>query len=203
MLNSYQEVQQEGSVASLMESISHNNIHSIRETLAVLSEEAVEQAIVQLGKARKIVIFGVGASAVIAQDFHQKLTRINRWCEAGFDFDSQATLAANLKESDVAFGISYSGQTTSVIESLSIAKENGATVVSITKFGKNPVAELAGTRLFVSSLEKSIRSGATASRIAQLNVIDIIYLGIVGENYDENIRYLDKTRQAVKRGKRN
>ncbi|NOU98410.1 SIS domain-containing protein [Paenibacillus sp. LMG 31456] len=200
---SYQEIQIDGSIPALIQSVSHNNILSIQDTMSVLSEQDVEKAIDCLSKARRVYVFGVGASSVIAQDFKQKLSRINRWCEAAPDFDSQATLAANMTDEDVAFGISYSGQTENIIQTLKIAKESGATVISLTKFGSNPVEEAADIRLFTSSLEQSIRSGAMASRIAQLNVIDILYVGIASRTYDESIMALDRTRNAVKGSKRN
>ncbi|WP_028549868.1 MurR/RpiR family transcriptional regulator [Paenibacillus sp. UNC451MF] len=201
--HSYQEIQIDGSVQDLIQSISHNNTLSIQDTLTVLSSKDVERAIDCLSSARRVYFFGVGASAVIAQDFKQKLSRINRWCEAAPDFDSQATLAANMTKEDVAFGISYSGQTENIIQSLKIAKESGATIISLTKFGSNPVAEMADIRLFTSSLEQSIRSGAMASRIAQLNVIDILYVGIASRTYEESIQSLEKTRKAVSGSKRN
>lgn len=201
--DSYQEIQIDGSIQKLIESVSHNNILSIQDTLTMLSVESVEKAIKTLSSARKIALFGVGASAVIAEDFKQKLSRINRWCEIGTGFDMQATVAANLMPGDVVFGISYSGQTEDMIRSLSIARDSGAAVISLTRFGSNPVADLAGIKLFTSTLEKSIRSGAMASRIAQLNVIDILYVGIASRHYEESIQSLEKTRQAVKVAKRN
>jgi DNA-binding MurR/RpiR family transcriptional regulator len=200
---SYQEIRTDGSTRQLIESVSNNNIVSIQDTLTVLSPENVEKAIAKLSGARKIGLFGIGASGVIAEDFRQKLTRINRWCEIGTGFDAQATLAANLLSGDVVFGISYTGQTEDMIRSLAIAKQNGAYVISLTRFGSNPVSELADIQLFTSSLEKSIRSGAMASRMAQLNVIDILYVGIAGRHYEESVQSLEKTRQAVKAGKRN
>ncbi|WP_051529925.1 MurR/RpiR family transcriptional regulator [Anoxybacteroides tepidamans] len=200
---SYQEVPINGSVDSVITSVSNNNIQSIQDTLSVLSKDEVEKAIRTLSKARKIAVYGIGASALIAQDFKQKLTRINRWCETGFDYDTQGMISANLTKDDVAFGISYSGQTEDIIRSLTLAKENGATIISLTKFGSNPVSELADISLYTSSLEKSIRSGAMSSRIAQLNVIDILYVGMMSQNYDESIAALERTREAVKMSKRN
>ncbi|KIL42511.1 RpiR family transcriptional regulator [Gordoniibacillus kamchatkensis] len=201
-LESYQEIHLDGSIDDLMDSISHNNITSIQDTRTVLSAESVRQAIDTLFSARKIALFGVGASAVIAEDFHQKLLRIDRWCEVGTGFDMQATIAANLTPEDAVFGISYSGQTEDMIRSLTIAKEAGATVIALTRFGSNPVADLADIKLFTSSLEKSIRSGAMASRIAQLNVVDIVYVGIAGKQYERTVKALENTRQAVKSAKR-
>ncbi|MDE8563204.1 MurR/RpiR family transcriptional regulator [Anoxybacillus rupiensis] len=200
--SSYQEIPIDGSMASIIASVSNNSIQSIQDTLSVLSIDAVEKAVHALSRARKIAVYGIGASAVIAQDLKQKLTRINRWCEAAFDYDTQGMMSANLTETDVAFGISYSGQTEGIIQALALAKTNGATVISLTKFGVNPVSELADISLYTSSLEKSIRSGAMSSRISQFNVIDILYVGIVSRAYEESIAALDRTREAVKRWKR-
>lgn len=198
-LSSYQEIEIDGPVSELVESISHNNMRSIQDTMSVLSSEELETAIDAMYRARKIVLFGIGASAVIAMDLKQKLTRINYWCETGLGLDELTTLAANLDERDVAFGISYSGETQEVVDSLQLARQNGAATVSLTRFGSNPVASAAEINLFTSSLENSIRSGAMASRIAQLNVIDILYVGILRKDHDRHIRSLENTRKAVKR----
>lgn len=201
--NSYDEIVVNESAHSLIQSISQNNIQSIKDTLAVLSEDEVEDAIHHLRRARKIAVYGIGASAVIAEDFRQKLTRVGRWCEAGFGFDSQATISANLNEADVVFGVSNSGQTESIIQSLTIAKDNGAHVISLTKFGKNPVSMLADGILYARPLESSIRSGAMSSRISMLNVVDILFIGIASENEEHTIQKLERTRKAVRRSKRN
>ncbi|MBD2846349.1 MurR/RpiR family transcriptional regulator [Paenibacillus sp. IB182496] len=195
----YQEIEIDGPIGELVDSISHNNMRSIQDTMSVLSGESLEVAIDAMYRARKIVLFGVGASGVIAMDLKQKLTRINYWCETGLGVDELKTLAANLDERDVAFGISYSGGTRDVVDSLQLAGENGAKTISLTRFGTNPVAEAAQTNLFTSSLENSIRSGAMASRIAQLNVIDILYVGILRKDHDRHIRSLESTRKAIKR----
>jgi DNA-binding MurR/RpiR family transcriptional regulator len=185
-----------------MASISHNNMQSITDTMSVLSVEETEKAIAALSEARKIAVFGIGASAVIASDFKQKLTRIDRWCEAADGFDAQATISANLDERDAVLGISNTGQTEDIIRSLEQAKGNGAAVISLTKFGDNPVSDIADIHLYVSSLEKTIRSGAMSSRIAMLNVVDILYVGIAGRTYEQSIEKLENTRKAVEVSKR-
>ncbi len=201
--DSYREIVVDGSIHSLIRSVSHNNIQSIKDTLSVLSEKEIEKAIKNLRIARKIAVYGIGASAVIAEDFRQKLARIGRWCEAGFGFNEQATISANLTDQDVVLGVSNSGQTEDIIRSLSLAKENGASVISLTKFGDNPVSKLSDITLYASSLENSIRSGAMSSRISMLSIIDILYIGIASERYQEVIGKLERTRKAVSSSKRN
>ncbi|MFA4134196.1 MULTISPECIES: MurR/RpiR family transcriptional regulator [Brevibacillus] len=201
-MGSYQEIMMEGSVESIMQAVSWNNIQSIQDTLSVLSNEEVKKAVDVLAVARKIDVYGVGASAVIADDIRQKFSRINLWCEAYSDFHAQLTSAVTLTEKDVVIGISYSGQTEDIIQSLTEAKQQGATIITLTKFGPSPVAELANIRLFTSSVEKSIRSGAMASRIAQLNVIDILFITMISRMQERVIPLLEKSRLAVSRTKR-
>ncbi|TMV46905.1 MurR/RpiR family transcriptional regulator [Paenibacillus mesophilus] len=198
----YEEIKMGATVEEIIQAVSNNNKQSIQDTVSVLSSEEVEKAAEALSKARKIDVYGMGASAVIAQDIHQKLSRINWWCQAYADFHAQLTSAVTLTENDVAFGISYSGQTDEIIQSLTEAKKQGATIITLTKFGSSPVAELGDIRLFTSSVEQSIRSGAMASRIAQLNVVDILFLTIASRQQDKVIPLLDKTRLAVSRTKR-
>jgi DNA-binding MurR/RpiR family transcriptional regulator len=199
----YEDIPSDDSIKSFIQSVSQNNIQAIQNTLLVLSEEELEKAVSLIANARMVAVYGIGASAIIAQDFKQKLTRINRWCEAAFDGDTQVTISANLTKQDVAFGISYSGQTKDVIESLKVAKENGANIISLTKSGDNPVSSLADVKINTTSLERNVRSGATSSRIAQLNVIDILFLGVTKSNQNKNIQALERTRKAVEVSKKN
>ena len=198
----YEDIPNDDSMKSFIQSVSQNNIQAIQNTLLVLSETELEKAVKIISNARIVAVYGVGASGIIARDLKQKLTRINRWCEAAYDGGTQLTISANLSQQDVAIGISYSGQTKDMIESLRVAKENGANIITLTKSGDNPVSLLADVKLNTTSLERDVRSGATSSRIAQLNVIDILFLGVTKFNQDQNIQALERTRKAVEVSKK-
>ncbi|WP_209020982.1 MurR/RpiR family transcriptional regulator [Evansella clarkii] len=188
-------------VKHIVDFVTINNLKSIENTLSIIDYGAVEQAINILDSARKIDVYGVGASGVIAIDVEQKFARINRWCQAYPDNHGQLTSAAHLTDKDTVLAISYSGETQEIIDSIKIAKQNGAKIISLTKYGKSRITQMADVCLFASSLEKSIRSGAMASRIAQLNIIDIIYTGVASKNYEEAVKYLESTRKSIKNRK--
>lgn len=197
-LSAYQQFHRNGTTESLLESITNNNIQSLRDTLTVLDADAVNQAIEALAEARKIALFGIESSSVIAEDFRHKALRLDLWCEPGYSEDSQAIIAANLTERDTVLAISYSGQTETILRAMEIAKQNGAQLISLTQFGITPIAKLADIALYASTVEKNFRNGAMASRIAQLNVIDILYVGLVNRSYDKHIEALEKTKRAVR-----
>lgn len=198
----YDELNMNYSKESVINSISQSNIKSIKNTAQILSPEELEQAILILNKARKICVFGIGASSIIAEDLKQKLTRIDKWCEVGKSYDEQATLSANLTNEDVVIAISNTGQTEDMIQSLSLARDKGSQIISITKYSKNYIADLANVNLFFSSVEKPVRSAAMSSRIATLNVIDILFISLASRNYERYTKLLENTRQAVKVKKR-
>ena len=145
----------------------------------------------------KHVSMVLGLQRLIAQDFKQKLTRIDYWCDVGRSFDEQVTLSANLSSEDVVIAISSSGQTKDIVNSTQLAKEKGAKIISITKYGDNPISNLSDVPL-VSSSEKAKRSGAMSSRIAMLNIIDILYICIASNDYLNNRQKLENTRKAIK-----
>ncbi len=185
------------SLSDIVQKISNFNKQAIEQASSVLDLDSLEQAIHVMSTAKRIDFFGMGASGLVAYDAMSKFMRINIPCYYYRDSHLQLTSAANLSKGDVAVGISYSGSTREVVEALKIARERGAHTISITKVGTHPLTEIAHTNLFVSSQEAVFRMGAMASRIAQLNLIDILFVGIAIKKYHEVIGYLENTSGAT------
>ncbi|MGM8212526.1 MurR/RpiR family transcriptional regulator [Virgibacillus sp. W0430] len=195
---SYIEILPDDDTKTLITNISRKNIQSIRETLQILDYKHVEKAIEAMHQATRIDFFGAAASQIIAQDAQQKFLRINKHCTAYEDAHLQLTSSVTLTENDVAIGISYSGETSHVLAAIENAKKENATTIGITCYGKSTLAELVDICLYISTTESdTIRSAATASRIAQLNIIDILFTGVASKNYDATVTYLNKTREAL------
>lgn len=98
---------------------------------------------------------------------------------------SSAFAAASLGKGDVAVLVSYTGQTPDMLETFKVLRQTGATTIAITRYGRNPISDGADIPLCVSSAETALRSGATGSRIAQLNVVDILYTAVSGRTYSQ------------------
>lgn len=194
----YQEIRPNDTIAAIMQNVSNNNIQSIRDTLKILDEEMVERAVEAIDRAKRIYFFGVGASNLIAMDAQQKFLRINKTSFSFADPHVQLTSAITATAEDTAVCISYSGETKEVIRAASIVKENGGTVISIAKYGNSTLSRNADIPLCTSATENEIRSGAMASRITQLNLVDILYLAVASRNYEQSVTYLERSRQHIK-----
>ena len=192
------ELKKDSTILQMIQTIEMHNIDAIQRTLMINDERELEKIIHQINNARKISFIGIGASAIVAQDFEHKLKRINKNCETIFDSHGQLIAATHATCEDVVFAISYSGETKEIINALTVAKENKATIITMTQNKRNTIQSFADYALYVVSNEADIRSSATASRIAQLTLIDILYTGIATLNYDKSIVALNRTLEVIK-----
>lgn len=194
----YQDIVAGNPLSEIVNAITANHLRSLSDTTQLLDLAELRKAIDVLHKAARIDLYGSATSGLVAQDFWSKLIRIGKAAAVFSDPHMQLTSASSLTSSDVAVGISYSGETPETIHSLRCASEQGAVTISITKFGTNPLASLADIRLFTSSAEAGMRRGDMASRMATLHVVDILFTGLVSEHFDEYVPRLEHSFQTVR-----
>jgi DNA-binding MurR/RpiR family transcriptional regulator len=185
-------------LAQVVEKIAFADARAVEETAAQLDVAVLEQVVDAVAAARRVDIYGVGASAFVAADFQQKLHRIGRVAFAWPDTHIALTSAALLGPHDVAIGISHSGATRDTIDALAEARAHGATTVAITNFLNSPVARVCDHVLTTAARETTFRSGATASRLAQLTVVDCLFVAVAQRTYSDTLAALEATRNAVR-----
>lgn len=197
--NTYQDIVAGQSLDHIVSAITANHIRSVSDTAKLLDYGKLREAIDALHHAKRIDLYGTATSGVVAEDFYQKLIRIGKPAAVFSDPHMQQTSAASLGTGDVAIGFSYSGETPETISALSSAAEHGATTISVTKQGVNTLAGVAQISLFISSSEAGMRRGDMASRMAQLHLVDILFVGLVSEYFDSYVPKLERSYQVVKR----
>ena len=193
----YTDIQPGDDLSVIISNISRNNIKSIEDTQSVIDKNEIARAVQVLRQSKRIAFFGIGASSLIGIDAEQKFSRINKVCHTYPDGHSQLTAAVLLEKNDVAIFISNSGDTVEILDSLEIAKKNGACTIAITKYHKSELADKADIVLSISTPEVTIRSGAMGSRIAMLTVIDILFAGVASAEYKNVKKYLTKTHNIL------
>ncbi len=182
---------------AVVEKIAFADARAVEETAQQLDLDALHLVIEALVSARRIDIYGVGASAFVGLDLQQKLHRIGQVAFAWVDPHVALTSAALLGAEDVAVGISHSGTTLDTVDALSEAHANGVTTIAVTNFPRSELAACADHVLTTAARETTFRSGATASRLAQLTVVDCIFVGVAQRTYESSQRALEVTHAAV------
>ncbi|WP_344779128.1 MurR/RpiR family transcriptional regulator, partial [Microbacterium marinilacus] len=191
------DVARDDTLEQVVAKVARDETLSISDTADVLDTTALARAVSAISGARRVDIFGVGASAVVGIDLQRKLSRIGLSAIDWPDAHTAWTSAAILGEGSVAVAISHSGQTTDTVEFLRLARAAGAATIAITNVTDSPLTRHAEVSLYTAARETSFRSGALGSRIAQLMVVDCLFIGVVQADYARSVSAIRSTYDAV------
>lgn len=173
------------------------DIRAIQETAAQLDLAEVERAADRVAQARRVEVYGIGGSALVAGEMQLCLHRIGIPTWSWSDVHSGLTSAALLGPDDVAIAVSHSGATYETVEMLSTAGSHGATTIALTSFRNSPLAELADIVLTTAIHETTFRPDALAARHPQLIVLDLIYVAVAQRRHEATAAALRVTAEAV------
>jgi DNA-binding MurR/RpiR family transcriptional regulator len=185
------------SIDDIIAKVAFADASAVEDTAHQLDRVALASAAAAIATAGRVDIYGMGASAIVGTDLQQKLHRIGVIAFAWNDPHIALTSAALLRKGDVAVGISHSGTTTETIEALDAAGHTGATTIALTNFPLSRLASGADLVLTTSARETNLRSGATASRIAALTIVDCLYLAVAQRDLGRARKAVAETRRAV------
>lgn len=192
------DIAQGDDLPSVIAKIAYADALAVRETAAGLSVPELRAVVEAIVTAGRTAIYGVGASGLVAIDLQLKLQRIGRVATAHSDVHLAVTDAALLHPGDVAIAISHTGMTAETVDVLRVAARRGATTVAITNAPRSTLARMADRVLTTAAHETSFRSGATASRLAQLTVIDCVFVAVAQHTYAASQAALEATHAAVR-----
>ena len=107
------------------------------------------------------------------------------------------TSAALLGPGDVAIALSHTGTTVDTIDALREARSHGATTVAVTNYPRSPICAAANFVLLTAARETAFRSGAMTSRIAQLTVVDCLFVVLAQHDLPASRSALERTFSAA------
>lgn len=184
------------SLGQLAAKLLSSKISVLNETRNLNEEASIEQAVSLIKSAKRILICGLGGSALVGYDFSYKLQKIGLSAIANADSHAQLVLATTYSKGDLVFAISESGHTHEIIQICRQAKKSGAGIISLTKYGKTPVSSLADIKLYSVAEEESLRLSSILARTAQEYIIDVLFIAIT-QSSKQSRKLLEKTNSIV------
>jgi RpiR family transcriptional regulator, carbohydrate utilization regulator len=194
----HEKITEDDDEKTIVTKVFKSNIRTLEDTLQVIDMDQFKLAVNALVTAKKTYFYGLGGSGAIAMDAHHKFIRSGLLTNCYTDSHLQIISASQLTDKDVAVGISHSGASRDIIEALDVAKTNGATTIGITHFASTPLSKMADITLFTVSEETEFRSEALASRLAQLSIIDALYVNVSVKLNNQMKTSIQKIRKVIK-----
>lgn len=172
-----------------------SGIQTLRDTLNLLDYSNVSAMADALAGARRIFVFGIGTSSVIAADAQYRLSQLGLWATACTDILMMNVTASNLGPGDVVLAISHSGRTKAVVDALRRAKAGGAQTLAITSFQDSMLYREAHMAAFVFADEVNYPVEAVSARVAHTCLIDGLTMVLATKNFDD---YADRVKARNK-----
>lgn len=175
----------------------NSDILALQDTLKLLDPPALMRAVKAIEAASELAFFAVGSSHAVAYDAAGRFLRIGMRAHAEPDAHFQLVEATLLPSSAVAIAISHSGVSREPVECLALARGRRATTIAVTARHPSPLTEHADIVLLTMSAETRYREEAMASRIAQLSLLDSLYVSVAIRRPEASLDALRTTSEAL------
>ena len=193
----HENVQKDDSELTMAQKVFDSNMTTLTDTKKLLKEEDLKKAVKMISESRRLYFFGVGGSEIVATDAYHKFLRSPISVGHSTDYHIQLMEASLLTDEDCALFIPLSGKSKETIHMAEAVKKAGTKVIIITSQANSPLAKL-GDVVFISiSEEIEFRSEALASRIAQLSIIDSLYVILMFYNSKNAQETISKVRKVI------
>ena len=180
----FADLREGSSVGQILHTVASTSVQAIRDTAKLIDQKALDEAANCILQADSIRLFGMGASALVAEDLYNKMLRINKNVVFSRDSHVQLSYSSTLTPRDAAVFVSNTGYTQETLQEMNAAKSCGCRTIVITQYSKkSPLASGCDILLYTASPEVYIRSGAMSSRLAQLMTIDVLFTLIASKDY--------------------
>ena len=176
-----------------------SSIQELQRVQQSLHPALLREAAEHLLRARRIVFAGVGASALVASDAHNKFFRLGLPTAAFTDGPTIAQAGAITSSGSVFVGISKTGESAPIIQGLNLAAAAGARTLAVTTAGSE-LAARADIVLHVDAMEDTTMFTPMGSRLAQLAALDALQVctGVLGGR--QTHAYLEASKRALRDG---
>lgn len=187
----------EDSPKMIFNKVFNSGINTLKSTCQMIDFSKIEEISIKFASAQRIFLFGVGTSSVVALDAAYRFSQLDVQAYAYTDILQMNVMSKNMKNGDVAFGISHSGRTKAVVDVMRSAKQAGATTIALTSFTKSLLYTESDYSISAYADEKNYPVEAVSARIAHMCIIDALILTIASLNYEDYSKHISLRNAAL------
>ncbi|MCC8067065.1 MAG: MurR/RpiR family transcriptional regulator [Clostridiales bacterium] len=188
-------IQKDDPAQLVLQKLVNTGQNAFADTLRTLDARLITAAAKAILEAGHVVFFGQSSGYASCLYAQQQLGRFHILSQAVTGKTNMIFAAGALEKNDVAVGIAYSGEISSVIDVLRIARENQATVIVITAAPNSTMAKLADIRLLYSNHIPDDLQYLHLASICEITIIGAISAEIIKDPGQK--KKIDHSRKAL------
>jgi len=164
-----------GKTETVQEQLYSTRNEALLTTMQLNDDQRILSAVKLLEEGKRIQIIAFGSGSLVARNFAGMLIQIGKSVIAEVDTYIQLTSVMTLGKGDVVFVISFSGQSSKMLQLTRQAKKAGVAIISLTNFSANPIRSLADISLFSVDQEGAVEFPQIISTASQQHVVDVLF----------------------------
>lgn len=165
----------QGKMGSLPEQLYIIKNEALLTTMELNDEQRILSAVKLLETSKRIQIVALGSGSLVARNFASMLIQIGKSVIAEVDTYIQLSSVMTLGKGDVVFVISFSGQSTKMVQITRQAKKAGVSIISLTNYDANPIRSLSDVPLFSVNRKGDFEFPQIISTASQQHVVDLLF----------------------------
>ncbi len=172
----YEILEDSDSPEEMIRKVFHGNMKSLEDTLSLLDLPELIKCARRISAGKRLAFFGIGSSGHICHDSAMRFSLLGFTSSGHSDPTEVLFRGAAAQKGDVIIALSHSGKTRITVEGCREASKNGAVVAGIANYLESPLHKVSDYFFCTSFPEQKVRFAALSSRMAQLAIIDSLYL---------------------------
>lgn len=166
----------ESAETDIFRQVSNYYTTAIERTANTLSEEQISKFIKCIKDSKRIMIYGIGSSGLTAQETAIRLIRMGFNATSESDSHMMVIKSTVATEDTLVIAISNSGDTQEIVDAVTVAKNNGATVFGITSIHNSSLDKIANETLIVHNTKWISDKDFINSQFSIYFLLDIVSL---------------------------
>lgn len=191
------EIETKDNTEQIVQKVFNGAHNAIDATFEMIDPQFWHTAADWLIAARRVGLFGIGGSSIVALNGYHKLLRTPLDVEQHPDYDVQLMQSVRMRKEDVAIVISHSGRNKDTLKITRQLKANNVKIIAITAFPNSMLASLADLVLASSAEEVNMRSESMSSLVAQITIMDSLFTMVGVKLAEDTQGIVDEIRMAI------
>lgn len=155
----------------------------------LINQEQMKRVSRLLTTSKKVCVFGMGSSGIVAEEIHLRFMRLGLNIESVHDSHRIKMLSSLSNTESVIIAISLSGTTKEVLQGMSIAKSNGAKIIMITSNKSFHLSSFCDEIILIPTIKELEVGDCISPQFPILVMIDVLYTYFISiEHYYKNKR---------------
>lgn len=185
-------------VNEIVQRVTTSYKHILDKNLQLINETQMETLAFSISKSKRILIYGIGISGIVAQEFKLRLMRLGLLVDAVTDAHLMKISSALVDENHLIIALSISGKTKELLNGIKIAKEHGAYVVLLTASKDSALLNSCCDEIIPVAAPKNFTTGTLISpQFPLLIMLDIFYSYYLQTDYATRFSIYSETLSAL------